>query len=113
MNVWIHIIAVIAIVIYSGYSFLKQKRVYHIIIVIWALLTLLNYVNVDPIVLKAAGVAQIIMFIIVVYLMFRRRHQSRMSTLELLAQMSAESLPTDEQAYATSVNEEKQSNKLD
>lgn len=101
MTMWLHIIAVIAIVIYSITRFIKEKRAFHIMISLWALSTLLNYAPVSPAFLKGLGIAQIAMFIIVVFLMFRRRGERRMNTLELLSKMAADNLPDDEPTPAS------------
>ena len=93
MPMWLHIILVIAIVIYSTSKFIKDKHAFHLIIDFWAATSLLMYVFTDPLFLRILGYSQIVMFIMVIYLMFKRRGQSRMNTLELMAKMAADRLP--------------------
>lgn len=90
---WLHIVMVIGIMIYSTMKFIKDKHAFHIIIDIWAGTSLLMYVYDDPTFLRILGYSQIVMFIVVIYLMFKRRGERRMSTLELMAKMSADRLP--------------------
>lgn len=84
MPPWLHIILVILITAYFLFRFLKEKQIYEFLFILWVPSTLLQYVTSDPTLLRIIGIFQIIMFILVIYFMFKRRGYRRHKTAEIL-----------------------------
>lgn len=96
MSFWIHAALVTVFTVYFLYRFIKDKYIYELLFVLWIPSTLLTYVSDDPVFLRYLGIAQIVLFILVIYFMFRKRGQRRESTLALLAKMASDSYQPEE-----------------
>lgn len=96
MPMWLHIVLATIFTGYFLYRFIKDRYVYELLFVIWIPSTLLPYVVNDPTIIRVIGIAQIVLFILVIYFMFRKRGAHRQKTLSMLAEMAADRLPTDD-----------------
>lgn len=85
MPIQLHIILVVILTGYFIFRFVKNRNIYEILFIIWVPSTLLQYVSDDPTFLRALGVSQIVLFILVVFFMFRRRKSSGRKTAQILA----------------------------
>jgi cbb3-type cytochrome oxidase subunit 3 len=98
MNFWVHLIVVILFTAYFIFRFVKDKYIYEILFVIWIPSTLLSYVTDNRAFLLGLGIFQTIMFILVIYFMFRKRGDRRTKTLQMLAEMAADRLPDEQES---------------
>lgn len=85
MPFWLHIILVVIITAYFVFRFVKTRQIYEMLFIIWVPSTLLQYVSNDVTFLRIVGISQIILFILVVFFMFRRRNANRTKTAKILA----------------------------
>ncbi|WMJ24276.1 hypothetical protein RBG61_06325 [Paludicola sp. MB14-C6] len=97
MNFWVHLILAILFTVYFGFRFVKDKYLYELLFVIWIPSTLLTYLSRNATFTLCLGLFQIVMFILVIYFMFRRRGDRRMKTLQMLSEMAADKLPNNEE----------------
>lgn len=88
----IHIILVVLGVAFFLYSFIKEKRIYQLLFVIWIPLTLLNRVFHERWQLWTLGIIQLIFFVLVIYFLFRNpaRKKGMADVLEQLDSYGAE-----------------------
>lgn len=96
MKFWIHLILAVILTIYFIYRFIKDRHVYEMLFIIWIPSTLLTYFTEDRTFLLGLGIFQTIMFILVIYFMFRRRGDRRIKTLQMLSEMAADRLPKED-----------------
>ena len=68
---WIHLALAILGTVYFLYSFLKEKKVYQILFVIWIPITLLTYVCKRQWQILILGGIQLIFFVLVLFFLFR------------------------------------------
>lgn len=71
MQFWIHLALVVVGIAYFLYSYIKEKKLYQLLFVIWIPLTLLTYVSKNKTYLIILGVVQLIFFVLVIYFLFR------------------------------------------
>ena len=105
---WIHLALAILGTAYFLYSYLKEKKVYQLLFVIWIPLTLLTYVCKQQWQILILGGIQLIFFILVIYFLFRNpgKKNAMQSTLEKLDAYGAETTDaSDDAAAAEDVNE--------
>lgn len=105
---WIHLALAILGTAYFLYSYLKEKKVYQLLFVIWIPLTLLTYVCKQQWQILILGGIQLIFFILVIYFLFRNpgKKNAMQSTLEKLDAYGAETTDaSDDAAAAKDVNE--------
>lgn len=81
----IHIILAVLLSIYFIYDYRKEKSIYKILLIIWIPLTLLRYLSENRIFLTIIGIIQIIMFLLVLFFMFKpskiiKNHESKKSS---------------------------------
>lgn len=96
MPIWLHIILAVAVVAYFLFRYIKDRYFYELLFVIWAPLTLLTYVSRDVVFIRCLGIVQVLMFILVIFFMFRKRGARRVKTMEMLSKMAADNLPTQD-----------------
>lgn len=102
MPVWLHIILSVLLIAYFVYNYIKNKYFYFVLFVVWIASTLLKYpFQNNRTLLLALGIFQVIMFILVVFFMFKRSGEQRTKTLEMIAKMSADSLPNEDEISDT------------
>ena len=105
---WIHLALAILGTAYFLYSYLKEKKVYQLLFVIWIPLTLLTYVCKQQWQILILGGIQLIFFILVIYFLFRNpgKKNAMQSTLEKLDAYGAETTDaSDDAAAAEDANE--------
>ncbi len=68
---WLHLALAILGTLYFLYSFLKEKKVYQILFVIWIPITLLTYVCKRQWQILILGGIQLIFFVLVLFFLFR------------------------------------------
>lgn len=85
MSFWVHVLVVIVLTAYFIFRFIKDRQVYEALFLIWIPSTLLQYVFKSDIMIKGLGIFQIIMFILVIYFLFKRRKQNIKKTAKILA----------------------------
>ena len=71
MQFWIHLALVILGVAYFLYSYIKERKLYQLLFVIWIPLTLLTYLSKNKVYLIVLGIVQLIFFFLVIYFLFR------------------------------------------
>ncbi|MDD6237106.1 MAG: hypothetical protein PUB00_06970 [Clostridiales bacterium] len=83
---WIHLALAILGTAYFLYSYLKEKKIYQLLFVIWIPLTLLTYVCKQQWQILILGGIQLIFFILVIYFLFRNpgKKSAMQSTLDQL-----------------------------
>lgn len=96
MPIWLHIILAVLITGYFIFRFIKDRYTYEMLFIIWVPSTLLTYAINDPMLIRCLGIFQVIMFILVVFFMFRRRGDHRQKTLSMITEMMADKLPDDD-----------------
>lgn len=75
MYFWVHIVVAVVLTVYFLYRFIKDRLIYQLLFVIWVPATLLAYVPViasNDTYRTVLGVFQVVMFILVIFFMFRR-----------------------------------------
>ncbi len=99
---WIHLALAILGTAYFLYSYLKEKKVYQLLFVIWIPLTLLTYVCKQQWQILILGGIQLIFFILVIYFLFRNpgKKNAMQSTLEKLDAYGAETTDASDDAAA-------------
>lgn len=88
MSMWVHIVLAVVITVYFLSRYIKDKQLYELLFVIWVPSTLVQYILKSPTGLRILGIFQIIMFLLVIYFMFKRRGYRRHKTAEILAKYS-------------------------
>ncbi len=96
MPSWLHITLAILFTAYFLYRFIKDRYIYEILFVVWVPSTLLVYISKDPTFIRWLGIFQMVLFILVIFFMFRKRGARREKTLSILAKMAADKLPDEE-----------------
>ncbi len=76
MSPTVHVIIVIALFIFFIVSFLKERRAYQIVFSVWVLSTLLKYVSDDKIFTYVLGGAQLVFFVVAIYMLFRNKNSN-------------------------------------
>ena len=89
---WIHLALAILGTAYFLYSYLKEKKIYQLLFVIWIPLTLLTYVCKKQWQILLLGGIQLVFFILVIYFLFRNpgKKSAMQSTLDQLDAFGAE-----------------------
>lgn len=89
---WIHLALAILGTAYFLYSYLKEKKIYQLLFVIWIPLTLLTYVCKKQWQVLLLGGIQLVFFILVIYFLFRNpgKKNAMQSTLDQLDAFGAE-----------------------
>lgn len=105
MPTWLHIILAILITAYFLFRFIKDRYVYEMLFVIWVPSTLLPYVVTDVTINRFIGIGQIVLFILVVYFMFKKRGDHRQKTFSMLAEMAADRMPNGDVAEDESASD--------
>ena len=85
MPFWLHVVIVIALTAYFIFRFIKDRQVYEILFLLWIPSTLLQYVFKSETMIKALGIFQIVMFILVVFFLFKRKDKNIKRTAKILA----------------------------
>lgn len=111
MPLWVHIPLVILITAYFLFRFIKDKQIYELLFVIWAPITLLTYVSTDPVFVKVVGIIQVVLFILVIFFMFKRRGYRQKKTAEILAKFSSGNLDEELDKKEDEIVEIKEENK--
>ncbi|MFZ2538479.1 MAG: hypothetical protein WAX04_06215 [Oscillospiraceae bacterium] len=106
MPMWLHVLLAIIITVYFLFRFIKEKQIYELLFVFWVPSTLLQYISTNATFTRVVGIFQVIMFILVVYFMFRKRGYRRHKTAEILAKYSTGDL--DDAVVASNENLEAQ-----
>ncbi|MEG0691773.1 MAG: hypothetical protein RR444_01695 [Oscillospiraceae bacterium] len=88
MPMWLHLVLAGMITLYFLFRYIKDKQIYELLFVIWVPSTLLQYVTTNPTFIRCLGIFQMIMFILVIYFMFKKRGYRRHKTAEILAKYS-------------------------
>ncbi|MEG1027148.1 MAG: hypothetical protein RSE07_00540 [Oscillospiraceae bacterium] len=73
MPFWLHCVVAVCIIVIFLYKFIKEKKVYQLLFVLWAPLTLLTYLSQDKTFQMALGIIQIVLFLAIIYLLFKRK----------------------------------------
>ncbi len=102
MPIGLHVILAIIITVYFLFRFIKEKQIYELLFVIWVPSTLLQYVSTNTMFIRGLGIFQVILFILVVYFMFKKRSYRRHKTAEILAKYSTGDL--DDAVIASNEN---------
>ncbi len=89
--VWIHAAIAAAGTIFFLLSYLKHKQIYQLLFVIWFPITLLNYVSSNKVYVYILGAVQFLLFLAVLFFLFRRQGGSMKNTLEQLDAIGKES----------------------
>lgn len=90
MDFKLHLIIVIAVALGCLLSFIKRRRAHDIVIAIWADSTLLQYLSDNRTFILILGVAQIALFLLVVYLLFKRKPQEKAGASAILKSIAEE-----------------------
>ena len=115
---WIHLALAILGTAYFLYSYLKEKKIYQLLFVIWIPLTLLTYVCKKQWQILILGGIQLVFFILVIYFLFRNpgKKSAMQSTLEQLDAFGAEATDASDAgdaAHAAAPDESEISNDVD
>ncbi|MEG2429959.1 MAG: hypothetical protein RSA99_06195 [Oscillospiraceae bacterium] len=96
MPFWLHLATAVILLGYFIYNYVKHKYFYYILFMVWIATTFLKYpfASSRPLTI-GLGLFQMLMFVVVVYLMFKRSGEQRTRTLEMIAKMSADKLDTE------------------
>lgn len=93
MPIWLHIVLAVILTGYFLFKFIKDRYTYELLFVIWIPSTLLPYLTNNQTYIRIIGIAQVVMFILVIFFMFRKRGDHRKKTVSILAQMASDNLP--------------------
>lgn len=94
MPSWLHISFILLFTIYFIFKYTKDRLLYELIFIFWAPSTLLTYVISNRTALLVLGILQVICFIVIVFLMFKKRGGHLMQTYKKLAELNAEEAQT-------------------
>ena len=104
---WIHLALAVLGTAYFLYSYLKEKKIYQLLFVIWIPLTLLTYVCKKQWQVLRLGGIQLVFFILVIYFLFRNpgKKNAMQSTLDQLDAFSAETTDVSDTDGAVDADE--------
>lgn len=104
MYFWIHLVLAVLLTAYYLWRFLKDRSIYQILFVCWVPMTLLTYIPIlgqNTICRIVLGVLQLVMFLLVIFFMFRKEPKKdpspEISSLSTESESHAEedSIPSD------------------
>lgn len=86
---WIHLVLVVLATAFFLYSFIKEKKIYQLLFVIWIPLTLLTYVSTNKVFLILLGVVQLIFFFLVIFFLFRNPNKKKGAYQAMLEELDS------------------------
>lgn len=72
MNIWVHLGLAVLLTAYFAFRFWRDRQLYQLLFVIWVPSTLLAYVSTNAAFRVVLAAFQIIMFLLVLFFMFRK-----------------------------------------
>ena len=104
---WLHLALAFLGTAYFLYSYLKEKKIYQLLFVIWIPLTLLTYVCKKQWQVLLLGGIQLVFFILVIYFLFRNpgKKNAMQSTLDQLDAFGAETTDVSDTDGAVDADE--------
>lgn len=90
MDFKLHLIIVVVLAAFCIFRFVKSRGAHEIVIAIWAGSTLLQYLSDDKTFIRILGVAQILFFLLVIYLLFRRKPQGNKGAVGMMKEAMSE-----------------------
>lgn len=106
----VHIILAVLGTAWFLYSFIKERKIYQLLFVIWIPLTLLTYVSTNRIFLTVLGIVQLLFFILVIYFLFRNPNREKDDCQQMLEELDGYDRQDDPQqqpdAAAAAISQE-------
>lgn len=95
MNPVVHTILVAVLFLFFVVSYIKQRRSYQIVFAVWVLTTLLKYVSDGKTFTIVLGIAQIIFFIVAIFMLFRNKNANGTGNVKkMYKEMMSDSVDT-------------------
>lgn len=108
MPSWLHILIIVLFTVYFIFKYVKDRYLYELIFIVWAPSTLLTYLITNRIALLVLGILQVICFVVIIFLMFKKRDGHLKQTYKKLAEINANAVVTEETADTQAIiNDEK------
>ncbi len=96
MNFWVHLILAVITTAFFLFSFVREKKAYQFLFVLWVPFTLLTHLSDNRIFLYVIGGIQLVFFLLVVYFLFRNPNRKRMKYQDLMEQLDSYGRSADE-----------------
>lgn len=87
MQFWTHLVLVIIGMAFFLYSFIKQRKTYQLLFVIWLPLTLLSYLSTNKVYLTVQGAVELIFFFLVIFFLFRNPNRKKVGYRAMLEEL--------------------------
>lgn len=87
MQFWTHLVLVIIGMAFFLYSFIKQRKTYQLLFVIWLPLTLLSYLSTNKVYLTVQGAIELIFFFLVIFFLFRNPNRKKVGYRAMLEEL--------------------------
>lgn len=100
----VHVALVVVISAYFLFRYIKERQIYELLFLLWVPSTMLQYITSNPLFLKLLGIFQILMFLLVIFFMFRRRRYRAHKTAEILAKYATGDLDNAVEASNDNLN---------
>ena len=84
-----HIILAVLGTAWFLYTFIKERKIYQILFVVWIPLTLLTYVSKNKIFLIVLGIVQLLLFVLVIYFLFRNPNRKKGGYQQMLEELDS------------------------
>ena len=84
-----HIILAVLGTAWFLYSFIRERKVYQLLFVVWIPLTLLTYVSKNKTFLTVLGIVQLLFFILVIYFLFRNPNRRKGGYRQMLKELDS------------------------
>ncbi len=96
MNFWVHLILAVITTAFFLFSFIREKKAYQFVFVLWVPFTLLTHLSDNSVFLYVIGGIQLVFFLLVVYLLFRNPNRKRAKYRDLMEQLDSYGRSADE-----------------
>lgn len=84
-----HIILAVLGTAWFLYCFIKERKIYQLLFVVWIPLTLLTYVSKNRTFLTVLGIVQLLFFILVIYFLFRNPNRKKGGYQQMLQELDS------------------------
>ena len=105
MQFWIHLALAVLGIAYFLYSYIKERKIYQLLFVIWIPLTLLTYLSKNKIYLLVLGIVQLAFFFLVIYFLFRNPNKKKGTYQSMLEQLDSYGKETEQPQDTESAEE--------
>ena len=97
IKIVIHVIFVVAFGAWFLYSYIKERKIYQLLFVIWLPATLLTYLSRNKVYLWVLGIVQLIFFFLVIYFLFRNPNRKKAGFGQMMEQLDSYGNETEEE----------------